>query len=173
MATRVAAATLATLLLLGCDDAEERAPIDRSVRLACEPAMVEACEAAIAVWAPALHSADRSVSMAPDAIGRVVTVASVETQESHCGIDGDTDFAGCYGPKGIEVWAPYWRDWGWKDPSDVRDSILAHEIGHALGLGDLERGIMHSGVQVWRCVDSEAAAEIAGAVATCDRAAAE
>lgn len=154
--------TLALFVALGqgCAAPLAPAPAPHPVVLGCGPELVESCERAARVWRDA--GAPVVVNGAGPATHEIVFV---DGSPEPC--TGTKAWNGCTRDGVIELNARVFV--GVADPVQMQADVLAHEIGHALGVHvHLAAGIMSAdaGWAARRCVDAEASAAL-GVLETC------
>lgn len=164
---------LALLLSLGCSNAVE-APMDATEPgsasapiaphsaplIQIDPRLAEEAVAAVGLWTDATAGEYAPELVVGDAPGARLRIELVDVTTGACeeqALPGHGIW-GCFdGDAGVIQIS---RD----APADVRVSIIAHELGHSLGLGHRQAGLMYS----WRspeellhpCVDADTLAAL-------------
>jgi hypothetical protein len=134
-------------------------------RVECDAELAEPCARAVAAWNGALVGSRWRFVLGGEAT-RSVRVVAVQGNPSDC--------------YGLEAWNGCSRGWdagieinvlisvGWRDVQGGRASIVAHELGHLLGVAHQESGLMSTKrLYNLQCIDAVTASMIDGAIPTC------
>lgn len=135
------------------------API--TLALDCEPELPDICDRAISVWSPALEGTRWTLLRGSE--GSVTKVVFYVERAEHVCVDTE-EWNGCSLATTIELNRSAFV--GWRDPDTGKVQTLLHEIGHSLGLGHRETGLMATDRLPRMCIDS-VTAEAIGGVPTC------
>lgn len=144
-----ASACAAVLLLAGasgCAAHGERASDAEAVvleariapRLVVAPELAMPGVAAVSLWeAATLDAYAPDLVVSDDCTGADLCVRRVATRDFECSPGDDGFWWACFTGRGVVVWTEL--------PDEWQVSVLAHELGHSLGLEHADAGIMWPG----------------------------
>lgn len=161
-----AAVTLAALSVACGSAGDQISPADAPIvaRIDCDAELEAPCKRAAELWNPALVGTRwRWVTSGEATLS--VRVRAVEGNARDC--FGDDAWNGCSRgwTEGVEINVAMSR--GWRDVEKGRAAIVAHELGHLMGIPHQESGLMSTKrLYDQDCIDS-VTAEAIGGVATC------